>query len=156
MGTSSTKNAWLLSKSCVANRTLLPLWRWCNGYESALVWSFTGAAWNEPWLGAKKNAFHPPPEPPTQTGSEMVADYERLRREVLASQTDQQRSSPWVLLVRQGMAAWVRAGRSHWASPTSPVVASVVTLLPQNLQGQVAQIWANMVLSRFPLNIYDA
>ena len=86
----------------------------------------------------------------------MVADYERLRREVLASQTNQPRSSTWVLLVRQGMAAWVRAGRSLWASPTSPVVASVVTLLPQNLQGQVAQIWANMVLSRFPLNIYDA
>lgn len=42
----------------------------------------------------KKNAFHPPPEPPTQTGSEMVADYERLRREVLASPTDQPRSSP--------------------------------------------------------------
>jgi hypothetical protein len=86
----------------------------------------------------------------------MVADYERLRREVLASQTDQPRSSPWVLLVRQGMAAWVRAGRLHWASPTSTVVASVVTPLPQNLQGQLAQIWANMVLSRFPLNIYDA
>ena len=54
MGTSSAKNAWLLSKSCVANRTLLPLWRWCSGYESALVWSFTGAAWNGPWLGGKK------------------------------------------------------------------------------------------------------
>jgi hypothetical protein len=89
-------------------------------------------------------------------GSEMVADYERLRREVLAPQTDQPRSSAWVLLVRQGMAAWVHAGRSHRANPTSAVVTSVVTLLPQNLQGQVAQIWANMVLSRFPLNIYDA
>ena len=54
------------------------------------------------------------------------------------------------------MAAWVRAGPSHRASPTSSVVTSVVTRLPQNLQGQVAQIWANMVLSRFPLNIYDA
>lgn len=83
-------------------------------------------------------------------GSQRVVDYEELRRQVLAPQSDHQQSCGWVLLVRQGMAAWIRAGLLHPASPTTTAPISAANLLPQNLQGQVAQIWANMALSRYP------
>jgi hypothetical protein len=82
--------------------------------------------------------------------SQRVVDYEELRRQVLAPQSNQQPSSGWVLLVRQGMAAWIHAGLLPSASPTTTALSSVATCLSQNLQGQVAQIWANMALSRYP------
>lgn len=81
----------------------------------------------------------------------MVVDYEELRRQVLAPQADHPQSAGWVLLGRQGMAAWIRVGLVHHPSPTAPPSISVATFLPQNLQGQMAQIWANMALSRYPL-----
>jgi hypothetical protein len=84
-------------------------------------------------------------------GSERVVDYEELRRQVLAPQSDYQQSCGWVLLVCQGMAAWIRAGLLPPASPTTTAPISAANLLPQNLKGQVAQIWANMALSRYPL-----
>jgi hypothetical protein len=77
-----------------------------------------------------------------------VASYEALRRVALGrSGPDDGPSLGFTVLLRQGMAAWVRA----WAQcpPPPPLTPHVLPLIaiPSIVHTELAHVWAHMALS---------
>ena len=81
---------------------------------------------------------------------DLVANYEALRRQVLGARTGEPSSPGWVLLVRQGLAAWLQTAWSP-APPIRPLPSSSST--PEGvlvgLQSELTHVLVTMVWSHF-------
>jgi len=81
---------------------------------------------------------------------DLVANYEALRGQVLGAQTGEQSSPGWVLLVRQGLAAWLQTARSP--TPPLPFLPSSIStpeVVLAGLQSELTHVLVTMVWSHF-------
>lgn len=82
---------------------------------------------------------------------EIVASYERLRKDVLDAAQPLAAAPGRVLFQRQGMAAWMRAWTGCTKEPVIEPDSAPVSLPPlsQGLRAQVAMILAGMLLGQY-------
>lgn len=81
------------------------------------------------------------------SGSGLITHYEDLRGQALAYPAGV-RSLGYALFIRQGMAAWACAWRSHAAEPpTSVPPPATPKLMPLELRGQLALVLAGIIFN---------
>ena len=79
-----------------------------------------------------------------------MADYEALRRHVLAPEPSLPVEAGWALLVRQGLAAWLRREEPKAMVATSAIPPLAATILAPPQHHQLVQVLVNMALGRYP------
>jgi len=113
---------------------------------------FIGGASSALWRGIKKNLENKDEMKYVAVCSEdMIADYERLRNDVLDATCIQATAPGRALFLRQGMAAWMRAWtacpkRSMSETDSAPRFSPP---LSQGLLAQVTMILAGMLLGQY-------
>ena len=78
----------------------------------------------------------------------LVASYDLLRRVALGcSGPDDGPRLGFTVLLRQGMAAWLRAWAQCPSPPTRTPPGSLVITIPSLVHTELAQVWAHMALA---------
>jgi hypothetical protein len=79
----------------------------------------------------------------------LIAQYEELRNHALAKPAGRRQSLGYVLFIRQGAAAWIRAWRTYAGGPPVPARTAAVPHdpMPLDIRAQAALVLAEIILN---------
>jgi hypothetical protein len=79
----------------------------------------------------------------------LIAQYEELRNHALAKPAGRRQSLGYVLFIRQGAAAWIRAWRTYAIGPPAPACTAAVPHdpMPLDVRAQAALVLAEIILN---------
>ena len=100
------------------------------------------------WRGRKKNADEKPgPSSNAADGHGLAAHYEALRQAVVDPRERNQPVRARALLMRKGMAAWMRGVEAASPPATTPRAACAARQMPGGIESHLVEILATMALA---------